>query len=111
MTNIIEAKRIDGKPAYRVEGTPEGAWRVAASDIDAIINHVTRELGIKSGALLLAIGIDPSSISRCRKGGMPIQETWLLRLHQFSGVPVAEMLRVACVEQSVWPHRNARIST
>jgi hypothetical protein len=108
MTAIIEAKLINGKPARRMEGSPEGAWLISETPIDAILDHVTHELGIRRMELYVAINVEPASISRCRAGTSPIQDQWLLRLQLFSGIPVAELLRVACIEHSTFPHRFAR---
>jgi hypothetical protein len=108
---IIETKRIDGKPAHRVEGSPEGAWRIAESDIDAILDRVMLELGVSITYLLAAIDVDSASISRCRHGTLPLQDKWLTRLHLLSGIPVAELIRVACYEHPVFPHAKARVAS
>ncbi len=105
---VIETKRIDGKPALRFEGSAAGAWRVAKSEIDAMLDHVKRELRVRRQMIYDAIGASDSSISRCRTGEMPVQEQWILRLSDYSGIPVDELRRVACIESPVRPHRNAR---
>lgn len=110
MKAIIESKLIDGKPAHRFEDSPEGAWHVADSSIDAIIDHVMSDLGVKRIEVYNAMGATYPSISRCRTGDLAIQDKWILRLHQFTNIPVAELLRVACVQRTVSPHSNARRS-
>lgn len=108
-TTITEIKLIDGKPAIRFENTPQGAWVVAESEIDAILAHIQREIpNLTRGAMLVAIGVDTASISRCRNGRMPVLESWLLRMQEFSGIPVAELRRVACIEPTIQAHEWAR---
>lgn len=108
MKAIIETKRINGKPAHRLAGSPEGAWLVEESEIDAMLNRVQRELNIRAMAIYEATGIPNESVSRCRRGRMPISDKWILRLSDFSGIPVAELRQVACIEPTVHPHGNAR---
>lgn len=108
MNAIIDVKRIDGKPALRYDGTPVGAWIVAATDIDAMLNHVKHELQIPQMVLYAEVELDPASVSRCRAGHLPIQEHWILRLSDYSGIPPAELRRVACIEPVTRPHANAR---
>lgn len=105
---ITEIKRIDGKPAVRFEHTPAGAWKVARSEIDAILEHVHREIPkLQRGVLLAAVNIHNASVSRCRHGSEPIQDSWLLRLQDFSGIPVSELRYVACMEPAP-AHEHAR---
>jgi hypothetical protein len=105
---IIETKRIDGKPAHRLEGSAEGAWIVAKSEIDAILSRVQAETGAKRGEILDATNIQQACVSRCRHGKYGVPDHWLQRLAEYSGVPVAELRRVACMEPVVQPHFKAR---
>lgn len=105
---IVETKRIDGKPAHRLVGWPEGTWHVSASEIDAMLDRVKQELGVKRITVLEAIGADSASISRCRAGKLKVQERWVLGLSDFSGIPVAELRQVACMEPATYPHLRAR---
>jgi hypothetical protein len=105
---IIETKRIDGKPAHRVEGNPPDCWTVADSEIDAMLDRVKLQTGARLGDILCAVGIDSASISRCRAGKIGLPDRWLLGLSDFSGIPVAELRQVACVEPAVYPDLRAR---
>lgn len=105
---IIETKRIDGKPAHRVEGSPQGAWIVANTEIDAMLSRVQQELGVSRTTVLHAIGADPATISKCRAHETPVYERWILRLSDLSGIPVAELRQVACMEPVTQPHPKAR---
>lgn len=101
IATIIESKRIDGKPACRLEGQPAGAWLVANSDIDAMLDHIKRALGVGVMEILRAIGLDASAVTRCRQGKQPLADQWVLRLSDYSGIPVSDLRRVACVSPSV----------
>jgi hypothetical protein len=105
---IIETKRIDGKPAHRLEGSAEGAWNISRSEIDAMLDRVQAETGAKLYDILIAVGIDSSSITRSRAGKIGLPDRWLLGLSDFSGIPVAELRLVACVEPAVYPDLRAR---
>lgn len=105
---ILEAKLIDGKPAHRLEGALLGIWVIANTPIDAILRRVAAQLGNTIGEIRDAAGIPGASASRCRKGQMPIVDGWLLRLSDYSGIPVSELRQVACIEPSTRPHPNAR---
>lgn len=108
MNAITEAKRIDGKPAHRLEGSPAGAWVVEDTEIDAILNRVRKELGVTRTAIYNATGLHAESVSRCRKGQYRIVEEWILRLSDYSGIPVSELRQVACIEPRIHPHAKAR---
>lgn len=105
---IIETKRIDGKPAHRLEGTPPGVWIVSKSEIDAMLDRVQTETGAKRSEILYDVGIDSSSASRCRAGKLQFQELWVLVLSDYSGIPVSELRQVACMEPATYPHHKAR---
>lgn len=115
---VTEVKTIEGKVWIRLEGMPAGVWKTYDSPIDSLIAHVQRELaisskmnGMASGVVLSAISVDPASISRCRarQGGYSaIPEHWLLRLHEFSGIPVSELRYVSGTESEIIPHHKAR---
>lgn len=105
---IIEAKRIDGKPAHRVEGSPLGAWIVANTEIDAMLNRVIAQLNCSRTAIYDATGMHAGSVTRCRQGAYILEDQWVLRLGDFSGIPVAELRQVACMEPVTQPHPKAR---
>lgn len=105
---IAEVTLIDGQPAHRLEGTPEGAWRLSKSRIDAMFDRVRFELGVTKQVIHDATGIDPASVTRSRQGVYGLPDHWVIRLSEFSGIPVAELRQVACMEPSVQPHHRAR---
>lgn len=105
---IIETKRIDGRPAHRLAGSPEGAWKIARSEIDAMLDRVQAETGAKRSEILCAADIDSARASRCRHGTQPLLDQWVLRLSDFSGIPAAELRQVACIEPAIYPHLRAR---
>ena len=82
--------------------------------IDALLNHIMRVLGIGGRGMktfvIASLCIDHAAISRCRHGQQLVQEAWLLRAHEFSGIPVAELRAVAGLPSQVAPHKNARPS-
>ena len=108
MTAIAEARRIDGQPAHRLIGSPAGAWITAKSPIDAILDRVQGQLGVNRSTVMCAVGMHHGSLSRCRHGELPMPDEWLLRLHLLSAIPVAELLKVGCIEHEIWPHIRAR---
>lgn len=105
---IIEAKIIDGKPAHRVEGAPPGCWTFADTAIDAMLNRVMLQLNCSRTAIYDATSITGESVSRCRHGTQPLLDRWILNLSDYSGIPVAELRQVACIEPVVYPHPKAR---
>lgn len=105
---ILEAKLIDGKPAHRLEGSPEGAWLIADTPIDAMLRRVAAQLKCSYTAIYEATGLRAESVSRCRSGKQPLADGWTLRLSDYSGIPVAELRQVACIEPEVYPHPKAR---
>lgn len=105
---VIEAKRIDGKPAHRVQGMPQGAWLIAKSPIDAMLCRVEAQCGCTRTEICESLGIHAASITRCRQGVEPLRDEWILRMHDFSGIPVAELRQVACVAPVTRPYVKAR---
>lgn len=90
---------------------PCGISHEAASPIDALLWYVSVELQLASPVeVRKIIGIDPGSVTRCRKGEFGIQDTWLLRLHELSSIPVAELRKIGHMPERL-PHPNARKSS
>ncbi len=108
MIAVVECKQIDGKPAFRLEGWPAGTWQTSRSPFDAMIDLIGRTLNVQRTAIYAAIGVDASSVTLCRQGRRPIQDGWLLRMADYSGISVAELRRVAGVAPTVQPHPKAR---
>lgn len=108
MSAIIEAKRIDGRPAHRLEGSPEGAWIVAKTEIDAMLSRVEEQLGISRNMIYAATGMSAEAVTRCRQGQRPLADQWILRLSDLSGIPISELRQVACIEPATLPHHRAR---
>lgn len=108
MSAVVEAKLIDGKPAHRVEGAPAGAWQMSNTPIDAMLRHVQAQTDCSFTAIYEATGMNCASVTRCRQGLQPLSDQWTLRLHDFSGIPVAELRQVACIRPVTDPHLKAR---
>jgi hypothetical protein len=109
MNTVAEVKRIDGKPAVRLAHMLAGTWLTAKTEIDAIIQHVLRELpGLTRTELYEAVDIPWASVTLVRQGVQPIQDGWLLRLQDYSGIPIEELRMVGCIGPSVPPHNKAR---
>lgn len=108
MITVVECTQIGGKPAFRLEGWPAGAWQISRSPFDAMIDLVARTLVANRTTIYHAIGVDPAGASRCRNGAMVMPDGWLLRMSGYSGIPVAELRRVAGISPTIQPHPNAR---
>ncbi|MDQ1924577.1 hypothetical protein [Massilia pseudoviolaceinigra] len=108
MIAVVECKQIDGKPAYRLEGWPAGTWQTSRSPFDAMIDLIGRTLNVQRTTIYTAIGVDASSATRCRQGHREIQDGWLLRMSDYSGIPVSELRRVAGIGPTIQPHPKAR---
>ncbi len=114
--NQIEAVKplCDGRVLVRLVGAVRGVWLTYDSGIDSLLAHIARELCISGrGAKTVVIAslcIDHAAISRCRHGPQQIQEHWLLRAHEFTGIPIAELRQVAGIGAGIPPHKNARPS-
>lgn len=110
--SIAEVKSDHGKIMVRLDGMVRGAWLEFDSPIDSVIAHVQRELGLKRrnvGVIIDAIYVDAACLTRCRQGVYKsIPEHWLMRLQDFSGIPVDELRIVANIVGNIGRHPNAR---
>jgi hypothetical protein len=112
--NQVEAVKVlvDGQVLVRLVGTPRGTWLTYRSPIDSLVAHLSRELmlhGQGSKTVIIAsLCIDHAAISRCRSGQQPVREAWLLRMHEYSGIPVAELRQVAGLGAGVERHKLSR---
>lgn len=107
----IAARRDGYTVLVRLEGMRPGTWLTEISPIDAILNHIRRELRIvdyHGCNILTAIGMSATAISRYRLGRTAISAEALVRLADYSGIPLAELRLVGCIEQRVAPHPQAR---
>lgn len=112
--NQVEAVKalVDGQVLVRLTTTPRGTWMTYQSAIDSLIAHIKRELLLhargSSGVVVDSLMIDHAAVSRCRTGVQKIPESWLLRMHEYSGIPVAELRQVAGLGAGVERHKLSR---
>lgn len=111
---IAAQREPAGGMLVRLAGAMPDTWLKYDSAIDALLNHIMRELGIAGRGgktvVIASLCIDHAAISRCRHGLQGIPEHYLLRAHEYSGIPLAELRLVAGVSSAVTPHKNARPS-
>lgn len=85
---MLEVKHIQGSVTVTYG---EDDHYVYKNHMDALLGHVMRVCGIKfKYELCNALSLHRAGISRCRNGS-EIPEHWYLRLHEYSGVPVADL--------------------
>lgn len=103
---------IDGKLCVKIKGMPPGEWYSYEHKVDSLLDHVRRELGppfLHDSYICILASIRPTSLSPLRKGVMPrIPAEWFLHLNDLSGIPIAELRRVADTVPEVVAHPNAR---
>lgn len=98
----------DGSVMLRYEGDVVGTYRPFRTRIDALLGRVEDEYRLKrarSGRSLSGLpsqlGIAHASISRCRAGKYGLPQEWLLRMHDYSGIPIEELRKIANLEPLV----------
>lgn len=106
---VLESKMVGVEVQLRFEGDVEDAWVMFPSRVDALLDHLQRELAItKRGYLVLMLHITPSSISRCRSGYLEVSAEWLVKMSDYAGIPIEELRLVACLGPVIPPHQHAR---
>lgn len=76
---------------------------------DVVLAYVMLQLGIiKKITLLRAVGIEPSSVSRLHKLSLAVPARWYLRLHEYSGIPIADLREIANDRSDITPHENSK---
>lgn len=105
----FEVKETSKGYLFRYRHWPEGEWKEKRSAIDALLDYVKKELGIKrSSHLVELMNGSSAAVSRCRHGLIEIPHEWFLNLHELSNIPVAELRAVANRPGIVKAHDNAR---
>jgi hypothetical protein len=83
-----------------------------APGIDKLLAHIEAHLGLSGvygqrGDTLANLGMHRSCVSRVRSGERSIPPEWFLAMHEWSGIPVAELRQVAGVESEFSLHPAA----
>ncbi len=106
---LVKCEIVNGVLRHTLD---DGTFRFYSSSSDAVFSYVEEQLGIpkKHGRrkqTLDVLGMDYSHISRARNDDKPVKSIWLLKLHEWSGIPAAE-LRMAANMEIQTKHPNAR---
>ncbi|MDQ1831944.1 hypothetical protein [Massilia scottii] len=113
MITVVECTQIGGKPAFRLQGWPAGAWQISRSPFDAMVDLVARTLVVNRTTIYHAIGVDPAGASRCRNGAMAMPR-WLaaanVRLFRHPGSRAAPR-RQCRANDPTTPEREDSMST
>lgn len=112
--NKIKEVRQEGeKVRVKLLGMAAGDWLEYEHPVDSLIDHVRRELGnphLSTQRICLAAGMAQSIMAKCRQGLMHIPSVWVLRLHDMSGVSIADLRTVACMKPLAPPYSTAKKS-
>lgn len=107
--------------SYRRQAYLPGLWKHFPSRVEMLLNFVAEELLLPvthlnqriPGAHLLryVCGINPAAVSRLRHNpSLIIPVDWCYRLHDFSGIPLDELFKLAG-HTRIPAHVNARKET
>lgn len=98
---VESARLIDGLVYVQFDDCAHGALTPQGSPLDAIVAHIQRELkmGLRTKCFVIGVlGVDNGLASRVRTGLGTFNPVWLLKAHDFSGIPIDELRRVAALE-------------
>ena len=115
---IRMVRQVGGKVHVKLLGMAAEDWLVYDHPVDSLIDHARREMGnshLSAQRICTAAGLAQSIMAKCRRGHANIPPLWILRLHDLTGVSIADLRTVALMGPVVAPyakvrHKTARVS-
>lgn len=93
---------------YHWRNMPMGVKKPCPSPIDAVVEVLMHELGLRTKTLTLDIlGIEFSSLSRVRNKKQPLPHFWLIKASLLSGIPYLVICELAGEKPQHEPHPRA----
>lgn len=105
---IRMVRQVGGKVHVKLLGMAAEDWLIYDHPVDSLIDHARRAMGnphLSTALICGAAGVAQSIISRCQRGEAVIPPTWILRFHDLTGVSIADLREVACMEPLVPAYR------
>jgi hypothetical protein len=108
--SVVEHKEINGKMHYRFTNMPMGTYYPMRSKIDVMLDYVQAQLNIRYRLVMLdMLQIPDASVCRVRSGRYPdIPLDWLVKMQDFSGIPIDELRQLADLPPALERHPYAR---
>jgi len=108
--HVREVRYLPGHIAVRLWGMPAGEWLHYASGAASLRAHVEREIGPFPNLhrFCAATGLPQSYFNEVDEDRLDVPPLWFLRLHDLTGIPVAELRLVAGAAPLADRHPAAR---
>lgn len=91
--------------AFTSLDTSEG--NVRGLTVDALLLYCGSIVGEKKSAVLRDCSISAGDVSRVRKGA-PIPDIWILKLHEYTGIPISELRALSNTQPNITRHERTR---
>lgn len=83
--------------------TPNGLVR--GLTVDALLLYCGTVVGEKKSVVLRDCSISAGDVSRVRRGA-PIPDIWILKLHEYTGIPVSELRALSNTQPHITRHER-----
>jgi hypothetical protein len=92
--SVVDFKHMEGRVYVALDETRPGLWEDWGYPIDALLRYVAMTIGDEfyvAKKIAAACKLDRSTLYRCRHDKQVFTDRLLLNIHDYSGLPVAEI--------------------